>query len=72
MSNEISINLLSIFLMVLFVFFFQLAEIVNHGKLVSDEIIINLLSRRLEEGEEKGELGFILDGFPRTIRQAVS
>ncbi|XP_066348697.1 LOW QUALITY PROTEIN: probable adenylate kinase 6, chloroplastic [Miscanthus floridulus] len=48
----------------------KLAEIVNHGKLVSDEIIINLLSRRLEEGEEKGELGFILDGFPRTIRQA--
>ncbi|KAM0864059.1 hypothetical protein ACQ4PT_044167 [Festuca glaucescens] len=48
----------------------QLAEIVNHGKLVSDEIIINLLSKRLEEGEGKGELGFILDGFPRTIRQA--
>uniref|UniRef100_A0ACD5Z1D0 Uncharacterized protein n=1 Tax=Avena sativa TaxID=4498 RepID=A0ACD5Z1D0_AVESA len=48
----------------------QLAEIVNHGKLVSDEIIINLLSKRLEEGEENGELGFILDGFPRTIRQA--
>ncbi|OEL32730.1 putative adenylate kinase 6, chloroplastic [Dichanthelium oligosanthes] len=48
----------------------QLADIVNHGKLVSDEIIINLLSRRLEEGEEKGGLGFILDGFPRTIRQA--
>ncbi|AQK47133.1 Probable adenylate kinase 6, chloroplastic [Zea mays] len=48
----------------------KLAEIVNHGKLVSDEIIINLLSRRLEEGEEKGELGFILDGFPRTIGQA--
>ncbi|ONM63003.1 putative adenylate kinase 6, chloroplastic [Zea mays] len=48
----------------------KLAEIVNQGKLVSDEIIINLLSRRLEEGEEKGELGFILDGFPRTMRQA--
>ena len=44
----------------------------NHGKLVSDEIIINLLSKRLEEGGDKGELGFILDGFPRTIRQAVS
>ncbi|KAE8775122.1 putative adenylate kinase 1, chloroplastic [Hordeum vulgare] len=47
-----------------------LSEIVNHGKLVSDEMIINLLSKRLEEGEGKGELGFILDGFPRTIRQA--
>jgi adenylate kinase len=52
--------------------YIQLAEIVNHGKLVSDEIIINLLSKRLEEGDKKGELGFILDGFPRTIRQVVS
>ncbi|XP_057954627.1 adenylate kinase-like isoform X1 [Malania oleifera] len=48
----------------------QLAEIVNQGKLVSDEIIISLLSRRLENGEAKDESGFILDGFPRTIRQA--
>ncbi|KAK9283894.1 hypothetical protein L1049_012149 [Liquidambar formosana] len=48
----------------------KLAEIVNQGKLVSDEIIINLLSKRLEAGEAKGESGFILDGFPRTIRQA--
>ncbi|ONK71175.1 uncharacterized protein A4U43_C04F5580 [Asparagus officinalis] len=49
----------------------QLKDIVNQGKLVSDEIIINLLSKRLENGEAKGESGFILDGFPRTIRQAV-
>ncbi|GJY89815.1 probable adenylate kinase 6, chloroplastic [Tanacetum coccineum] len=48
----------------------QLAEIVNQGKLVSDEFIINLLSQRLQAGEAKGESGFILDGFPRTIRQA--
>lgn len=48
----------------------QLADIVNQGKLVSDEIIINLLSKRLEVGESKGESGFILDGFPRTVRQA--
>lgn len=48
----------------------ELAEIVNQGKLVSDEIIINLLSKRLEMGEAKGESGFILDGFPRTVRQA--
>ncbi|KAL9227113.1 hypothetical protein vseg_002846 [Gypsophila vaccaria] len=48
----------------------QLAEIVNQGKLVSDEIIVHLLSKRLEAGEAKGESGFILDGFPRTVRQA--
>ncbi|XVF75471.1 hypothetical protein PTKIN_Ptkin13bG0190700 [Pterospermum kingtungense] len=48
----------------------QLKEIVNQGKLVSDEIIIDLLSKRLEAGVAKGESGFILDGFPRTIRQA--
>ncbi|XP_022861702.1 adenylate kinase-like [Olea europaea var. sylvestris] len=48
----------------------QLTEIVNQGKLVSDEIIISLLSKRLETGEAKGESGFILDGFPRTVRQA--
>jgi len=50
----------------------QLSEIVKQGQLVSDEIIINLLSKRLDAGEAKGELGFILDGFPRTIKQAVS
>ncbi|PWZ54485.1 putative adenylate kinase 1, chloroplastic [Zea mays] len=47
-----------------------LAEIVNQGKLVSDEIIINLLSKRLKKGEDQGESGFILDGFPRTVKQA--
>lgn len=52
--------------------FLQLAEVVNRGKLVSDEIVIDLLSNRLQAGEAKGESGFILDGFPRTIRQAVS
>ncbi|KAK7378603.1 hypothetical protein VNO80_04048 [Phaseolus coccineus] len=48
----------------------QLSEIVNQGKLVSDEIIMSLLSKRLADGEAKGESGFILDGFPRTIKQA--
>ncbi|KAL2323304.1 hypothetical protein Fmac_027683 [Flemingia macrophylla] len=48
----------------------QLSDIVKQGQLVSDEIIINLLSKRLVAGEAKGELGFILDGFPRTIKQA--
>lgn len=48
----------------------QLAAIVNQGKLLSDEIIIDMLSKRLEDAQTKGETGFILDGFPRTLRQA--
>ncbi|CAI9786886.1 unnamed protein product [Fraxinus pennsylvanica] len=48
----------------------QLKEIANQGMLVSDEIIISLLSKRLEAGEANGESGFILDGFPRTVTQA--
>ncbi|KAH7692112.1 Adenylate kinase/UMP-CMP kinase protein [Dioscorea alata] len=48
----------------------QLSAIVNQGHLVSDEIIIELLSKRLQNGASNGESGFILDGFPRTIRQA--
>ncbi|CAL0321369.1 unnamed protein product [Lupinus luteus] len=48
----------------------QLSETVKQGQLVSDEVIINLLSNRLAAGEAKGESGFILDGFPRTVKQA--
>lgn len=69
---NISFLICLFFVFCIFVFVLQLSEIVNQGKLVSDEIIINLLSKRLEAGESKGETGFILDGFPRTIRQAVS
>ncbi|KAJ1395989.1 P-loop containing nucleoside triphosphate hydrolase [Sesbania bispinosa] len=50
--------------------YLPLSEIVNQGQLVSDEIIISLLSKRLADREAKGESGFILDGFPRTIKQA--
>ena len=46
-------------------------SIVNQGKLVPDDVIVNILSRRLEKSALKGESGFILDGFPRTTRQAV-
>lgn len=44
----------------------------NQGKLVSDDIVLNLLSNRLSKASESGENGFILDGFPRTCSQAVS
>lgn len=48
----------------------ELESIVNQGKLVPDDIILKLLARRLEKSALKGETGFILDGFPRTINQA--
>lgn len=48
----------------------QIASAVNQGKLVPEEVIFGLLSKRLEEGYGKGETGFILDGIPRTRIQA--
>ncbi|KAK3036465.1 hypothetical protein RJ639_030064 [Escallonia herrerae] len=48
----------------------QIADAVNQGKLVSEEVIFGLLSKRLEAGYCRGENGFILDGIPRTRIQA--
>lgn len=49
----------------------QIANAVNQGKLVPEDIMFELLSKRLEDGYCKGETGFILDGIPRTQIQAV-
>ena len=38
------------------------------GKLVPDEIVINILRERISRDDCKN--GFILDGFPRTVPQA--
>ena len=43
---------------------------INNGLLVPDEIVENMLFLRIEEKDSKK--GFILDGFPRTLDQAVS
>ncbi|XP_047314143.1 probable adenylate kinase 7, mitochondrial [Impatiens glandulifera] len=48
----------------------QIANAVNQGKLVPEDIIFSLLSKRLREGRYRGENGFILDGIPRTTVQA--
>ncbi|KAL6994460.1 adenylate kinase [Sarracenia purpurea var. burkii] len=48
----------------------QIANAVNQGKLVPEDIIFGLLSKRLEERYSRGETGFILDGIPRTRIQA--
>lgn len=40
----------------------------NKGELVPDELVIEILKNRLQEPDCKE--GFILDGFPRTLKQA--
>ena len=41
---------------------------IEAGKLVPDDVVIGIIKDRLAADDCKG--GFILDGFPRTIRQA--
>ena len=41
---------------------------INEGKFVPDEIMIDIVRKRLHEDDCKN--GFILDGFPRTLNQA--
>ena len=43
-------------------------ETLQAGSLVGDDLIISLVSERLEERDTAN--GFVLDGFPRTIPQA--
>ncbi len=43
-------------------------QYINEGKFVPDDVMINIVSKRLNEYDCKE--GFILDGFPRTIKQA--
>lgn len=45
-------------------------EYMDAGKLVPDDLVINLLKERISKDDCKN--GFILDGFPRTIPQAES
>lgn len=45
----------------------ELQSIIESGKLVSDELILSILSKKIDNLDS-----YILDGFPRTINQAIS
>lgn len=46
----------------------KIKSIIEAGDLVPDEVTIEVVKRRLEESDTKA--GYILDGFPRTPKQA--
>lgn len=46
----------------------QAKEIMSAGKLMPDELMIEMISERIDKPDVKN--GFILDGFPRTVGQA--
>lgn len=46
----------------------QAKAIMDRGELVSDEIVIGMIRKKV--GENRSGSGFIFDGFPRTVEQA--
>lgn len=42
----------------------------NAGKLVPDEVVIGMISSKLDENKANQPNGYIFDGFPRTVPQA--
>ena len=46
----------------------RVADVMDRGELVTDEIVIGLIEEQLTSGQEGN--GFIFDGFPRTLAQA--
>ncbi len=48
----------------------KVKEFLGRGLLVPDEIVIQIIEERLKKDDTKK--GFILDGFPRTVPQAIA
>src|SRR4051794_5762138 len=48
----------------------RVQAIMDRGELVGDDIMIGIVQERLERSDALA--GFVLDGFPRTVAQAVA
>jgi adenylate kinase len=48
----------------------QAKRVMEAGELMPDEIIIDMIAERIDQPDCRG--GFVLDGFPRTTRQAAA
>jgi adenylate kinase len=48
----------------------QAKQVMEAGQLVSDEIVIDIIAKRIAAPDCKS--GFVLDGFPRTEKQAIA
>ena len=50
-------------------------QLMDHGLLVPDEVVIGMIENKLEENRSVAAMsagGFIFDGFPRTVPQAIA
>jgi adenylate kinase len=48
----------------------KMSTIMSKGELVPDEVVIEMIAAKIDK--TKGSLGFLFDGFPRTVTQTVA
>lgn len=48
----------------------QAQAVMERGELVPDELVTGIIAERIEQADARS--GFILDGFPRTVAQAIA